>query len=317
VLIYISAYRSMEQPKLGMYILVSSMLVNTFLNWVFIFGNLGAPAMGVAGAALATLLARIVEVCIMVVHAIRSRTFRIRSGSLLCPGRPMARRFLIYGFPVVLNETMWGLGTSVYTTIMGHMEGSTEILAGYTIAGNVDKICMVICMGLGATAAIIIGREIGAGRPEKVQEIGLALITLATGFGFIVGTLLFLFAKTIAPAYVFPLFKLSAGAASVATMMMVVQAFMRPLRDFNSVVIVGVLRGGGDVKAATFIDTLPLWLAAIPATVICGLVLKLEILWVYLAMTIEQLVKLLLGLWRMRGGKWIRDITSTRLERGG
>jgi len=309
VLVYISVYRSMEQPKLGMYILVASMLTNTFLNWVFIFGNLGAPALGVEGAALATLIARILEFAIMVGHALTNRSFALRPGLLLRPGGAMARRFLIFGFPVILNETMWGMGTSAYTTVMGHMEGSTEILAAYTIAGNVEKICMVVSFGISATAAIIIGREIGAGRSDKVQEIALVLITLTAGFGVVIGAGLFLFARLAAPVLIFPLFKLSASAAAIATMMMTVRAVIFPLHDFNGVVIVGVLRGGGDVKAATLIDILPLWLVAIPLTALCGLVLKLDILWVYLVMCLEQLVKLVLGLWRMKSGKWIRDIT--------
>ena len=308
-MMYVAAYRSMERPQLGLYILVSSMLVNTCLNWVFIFGNLGAPKMGVAGAALATLIARILELVIVTSHMILTRFFRVQPALLLRPGKEMALRFARYGSPVVCNETMWGLGTSVFPTIMGHMEGSTEILAAYTVAGNMDKICMVVSFGLAATAAIIIGREIGAGRPHVVQEVGMALNTLAALCGIVIGAGLILFAQVIAPAVVYPLFQMSARAGAIASMMMTVQGVIRPLRDFNSVTIVGVLRGGGDVKMATVIDISPLWLAAIPAAAVCGLVLRLDILWVYLAMTLENFVKCGLGLYRLRSGKWIRDLT--------
>lgn len=308
-MMYVAAYRSMERPQLGLYILVSSMLVNTCLNWVFIFGNLGAPKMGVAGAALATLIARVLELVIVTSHMILTRFFRVQPALLLRPGKEMALRFARYGSPVVCNETMWGLGTSVFPTIMGHMEGSTEILAAYTVAGNMDKICMVVSFGLGATAAIIIGREIGAGRPHVVQEVGMALNTLAAMCGIVIGAGLILFAQITAPAVVYPLFQMSARAGAIASMMMTVQGVIRPLRDFNSVTIVGVLRGGGDVKMATVIDISPLWLAAIPAAAVCGLVLRLDILWVYLAMTLENFVKCGLGLYRLRSGKWIRDLT--------
>ena len=308
-MMYVAAYRSMERPQLGLYILVSSMLVNTCLNWVFIFGNLGAPKMGVAGAALATLIARILELVIVTSHMILTRFFRVQPALLLRPGKEMALRFARYGSPVVCNETMWGLGTSVFPTIMGHMEGSTEILAAYTVAGNMDKICMVVSFGLGATAAIIIGREIGAGRPHVVQEVGMALNTLAAMCGIVIGAGLIFFAQITAPAVVYPLFQMSARAGAIASMMMTVQGVIRPLRDFNSVTIVGVLRGGGDVKMATVIDISPLWLAAIPAAAVCGLVLRLDILWVYLAMTLENFVKCGLGLYRLRSGKWIRDLT--------
>lgn len=310
-MMYVAAYRSMERPQLGMYVLVTSMLVNTFLNWVFIFGNLGAPALGVSGAALATLIARILELVIVAVHMAKTRFFRVRPGLLLRPGKEMVLRFLRYGSPVVCNETMWGLGTSVFPTIMGHMAGSTEILAAYTIAGNMDKICMVVSFGLAATAAVIIGREVGAGRLQEVKRVGMALSTLAALCGLGIGVLLFLFTRLAAPVWVYPLFKLSARAAAIASMMMTVQALTRALHDFNSVTIVGVLRGGGDVKMATIIDIAPLWLAAIPVALVCGLVLKTDILWVYLAMSLEQVVKVFLGTWRMRSGAWARDLTRT------
>ena len=190
------------------------------------------------------------------------------------------------------------------------MEGSTEILAAYTVAGNMDKICMVVSFGLAATAAIIIGREIGAGRPQTVQQVGMALNTLAALCGLAIGGTLIFFARVAAPAVVYPLFQMSARAGAIASMMMTVQAVVRPLKDFNSVTIVGVLRGGGDVKMATLIDIGPLWLATIPAAALCGLVLRLDIVWVYWAMTLENFVKCVLGLWRLRSGKWIRDLTQ-------
>ena len=128
-MMYVTAYRSMERPQLGLYILMVSMTLNTFLNWVFIFGNLGAPALGVRGAALATLIARSAELVIVVVHLLTTKFFRVQPALVLLPGLDMVKRFVRYGGPVVCNETLWGLGTSMFATVMGHMEGSTEILA--------------------------------------------------------------------------------------------------------------------------------------------------------------------------------------------
>ena len=247
----------------------------------------------------------------MILHMKFNRSFRVKLGLLLRPGKEMALRFARYGSPVVCNETMWGLGSSVFPTIMGHMAGSTEILAAYTIAGNMDKIGMVVSFGLAATASIIIGREVGAGRSQKVQEVGMALNTLAVLCGLVISGLLFVFAVWIAPATVYPLFQLSARAGAIATVMMMIQALVRPLRDFNSVTIVGVLRGGGDVRAATLIDISPLWLVAIPLAALCGLVLKTDIIWVYVAMSLEHIVKCGVGFLRLRSGRWIRDLTAS------
>lgn len=122
------------------------------------------------------------------------------------------------------------------------------------------------------------------------------------------GTLL-AFVLFAAPLWVYPLFKLSHGAAAVASMMMTMMALAMPLKDFNTVNIVGVLRGGGDVKAATLIDTGPLWLVAIPYAALCGLVVKTTVFWVYLAFPLEQAVKFFVGIRRLRSGKWVRDLT--------
>ena len=309
-MMYIAAYRSMEKPQLGMYILMASMSLNTFLNWVFIFGNLGVAPMGVRGAALATLVARIFEVCIVVIHIAVTKFFRLDLAKLFRPGGDMLRRFFIYGCPVVLNETMWGLGTSVMPTIMGHMANSTEILAAYTITSNVELVVNVFGFGIAATGAVIIGREIGAGRVNQIFPTGLTLSTLGALVGAALGVPLFIFARWVAPAVVFPLFHMSAGASAIATMMITVQALQMPLRDFNCVNIVGVLRGGGDVKVASLIDVCPLWVCAIPYSAVCGLVLGLSINWVYLGYVIENVVKLCLGVWRLRSGKWIRDLTT-------
>ena len=310
-MMYVAAYRSMERPQLGPYILEASMATNTVLNWVLIFGKLGAPAMGVRGAATATLIARLLEVTIVILHMMKNRFFRVHLHLLLRPGLDMTRRFLKYGGLVVCNETMWGIGTSVFPTIMGHMAGSTEILAAYTIAGNVEKITMVVAFGLASTASIIIGREVGAGRADRILDVGKSLNTLAVMSGLTLGALLMLFVRLAAPAWVYPLFKLSPGAASVATMMMTVMALSMPLKDFNTVNIVGVLRGGGDVKAATLIDISPLWGVAIPYAALCGLVLKTTVLWVYLAFPLEQAVKFFIGIHRLRSGRWVRDLTRS------
>ena len=205
---------------------------------------------------------------------------------------------------------MWGLGTSVMPTIMGHMANSTEILAAYTITSNVELVVNVFGFGIAATGAVIIGREIGAGRVNQIFPTGLTLSTLGALAGAALGVPLFIFARWVAPAVVFPLFHMSAGASAIATMMITVQALQMPLRDFNCVNIVGVLRGGGDVKVASLIDVCPLWVCAIPYSAVCGLVLGLSINWVYLGYVIENVVKLCLGVWRLRSGKWIRDLTT-------
>ena len=142
-----------------------------------------------------------------------------------------------------------------------------------------------------------------------MQEVGKALNTLAALCGVVMGGVLVLFVFFAAPVVVYPLFKLSPGAQAAATMMLIVHACIMPLKDFNTTNIVGVLRGGGDVAVATLIDLIPLWVVAIPLAFVSGIVLELSVLWVYLSLSMEQLTKAAVGVWRLRTGCWVRDLT--------
>ena len=309
VQVYNGVHRAMGDPKRGLYILGASMACNTFLNWVFIFGNLGAPRLGVEGAALATLLARVLSFAIAAVWALRDESFRVPPALLLRPGGEMVRRFVRFATPVMCNETFWGLGTSLFPTIMGHMDGSEEILAAYAIAGNITNLCTVGVFAIAGTAAILVGQEIGSGNADKVWSLGGLLDALAFLFGLAAGAvflaLLYLF---IVPV-LYPLFQLTPSAGEICTMMLTLVFLFLPLRSFDTTNIVGVLRGGGDVRAATIIDLLPLWVVSLPIAALSGLVLQAGILWVYLGMMSENAVKSFVGFWRFRSGRWIRDVT--------
>ena len=313
VQVYNGVHRAMGNPTRGLYILGVSMACNTFLNWVFIFGNLGAPRLGVEGAALATLLARILSCAIAVVWAVRDKGFRLDPSLLFHPGPEMIRRFIRFSTPVMCNETFWGLGTSIFPTIMGHMEGSEEILAAYAIAGNITNLCTVGVFAIAGTAAILVGQEIGSGNAGRVYSLGALLNTLAFLFGAAIGALflglLYLFVSPV----LYPLFKLTPPAGDICTLMLTMVFLMMPLRSLECTNIVGVLRGGGDVKMATLIDLTPLWAVALPIAAVSGLVLKAGIFWVYLGMMSENVVKAVLGLWRFKSGKWIRDVTVAEL----
>ena len=310
--VYAAAHRSMANPKPGLYTFVIAMLLNTFLNWVFIFGKLGAPAMGVEGAALATLIARISELAMTIFHIAVNKKFRVKPALVFRPGIDMVRRYLIYSVPVVLNETLYGLGSSLYPTIMGHMVGSQAILAAYGVSGTIERMCTVAVFGLSGATSIIIGREIGAGGSrQKVIDMGKCMDTLAVLVGaFFSVILIFVTYHFFAPV-LYPLFGLSDEATSIATMMLVVTFSILALRSFNTTNVVGVIRGGGDVKTASLIDLLPMWAVAIPASALAGLVFKQSIFVVYLCMTLENSIKFLLGVIRLRSGAWVRDVTLT------
>ncbi len=309
--IYAGIQRSTEYPKFGMLLFGVSMCVNTFLNFVLIFGHFGAPAMGITGAAVATLTSRVVEFVIAAVFALSSRRLPLRWSCILRPGRAIVRSFLTYSTPVVCNEAMWSIGTSMLTVIMGHMANSQDMLAAYALVGNIDKLSTVVCFGLAGSAAVIVGKEIGQGHSrERVYEVSWTLLLVSMLVGGAVMALLLVLLPTFFRPVLFPLFQLAPGAAEAATYLAVVYAVFMPMRAFDITNITGVLRAGGDARVASLIDIGPLWLAAIPLMALTGLVLDAPTWVVCIAMQAENLLKCPIGLIRFHSRKWINDVTQ-------
>jgi len=309
--IYVGAHRSVENPKLGATVFGISMLLNTVLNYVLIFGKFGAPALGIVGAAVATLTARVVEFLITLVCALRSRLLPLTPAVLLRPGLAALREFVRYSTPVICNETLWGAGSSMFSVIMGHMANSTDMVAAYTIVGYIDKLSMVVLFGLAGAAAVTIGKATGAGEEKNsIFEMGKALLAIALLVGALVGAFLLVLLPLLLRPVVFPLFQLSAEGVSIASTMLIVTAVLFPLRSFDVTNVVGILRGGGDVAVAMVIDILPLWGVAVPAMAIAALVLRLDVIWICLAYQTETMVKCPTGLIRLYSKKWIKPIIN-------
>ena len=207
--VYIGMQRSTENPAMGMIVFGISMLTNTGLNYILIFGKFGAPALGITGAAIATLTSRVLEFVIVAVYAPRYRRVPLMLRLLLRPGGAMARSFLKYATPVLVNEVLWGLGVSVMTAVMGHMAISTDMLAAHAIMGNIDKFSTVACFGIAGATAVIVGKRIGegAGR-EEVYSLGCCLLTVSFGVGLVVSVCLAVLLPTVFIPYLYPLFHL-------------------------------------------------------------------------------------------------------------
>ena len=322
--IYIGMQRSIENPRFGMIVFAISMLCNTLGNYVLIFGKLGLPALGITGAAVATLLSRVVEFVVAFSYAFRCRTMPLMKHAILRPGMDMLRKFLRYSAPVLINETLWGTGFSMITVIMGHMANSGDLIAAYTLAGNIDKLMTSGVFGIAAAVSVIVGKEIGTGNLKGVYNIGRALCFTAFAFGIVLGLAEYTMFVTLMRPFVMPLFSLSAvakrlcsvmlmhmegEACDIAMYMMGILMLVQPVSSVSLTNIVGVLRGGGDVNASLVIDNFPLWCGTLPMMCLLGLVLKVPNEVFCLCLMIEYIIKSPLGLYRLHSGKWIHDIT--------
>lgn len=311
--VYIAVQRSMENPGLGAILLTVSGALNILLNYMFIFGKWGAPAMGCAGAAVATLLSRVLEVLVVTGCFFRSKRLPVKPGLMLRPGRIIAGDFIKYSLPVVLNEGMWSLAMSLYSIIMGHMPNSTPILAAYTIAGNIDRMAAVALFAAGNATAVIIGRDIGCGDTKEIYGKGVALNFVCFVTGIISMGILLTIRATLLDGFIFPLMDISAEAGELAKMMLTFIAVVMPLRSLNLCNIVGVFRGGGDVRFGLICDIGPLYCVCLPAAALCGLVFGLGITAVYVCICLDDFCKVFLCLPRLRSGKWINSVTRETL----
>ena len=308
--LYTSVQRHVENASFGMKLFGFSTVLNTFLNYLLIFGKFGCPALGVAGAAWATLLARIAECLICVVCAFRSRNVPLELLHFLRPGWGMARRFVKYASPVIVNETLWGLGTSMATVILGYTANSVEMLAANAVMGNLNRLFLVTCFGLGAATGVLVGKAVGEGqRHEAIMDLSQVLLRFATLVGAAIAVVTVLLIPIFFRPVVFPMFKLYGESAAIATAMAVVNFGTIPVQAYAISAITGVLRCGGDVFWSTVLDIAPQWLIGLPLMAFFALILGGNIWLIALSMQMENLIKTPLSLLRVRSGKWIRDVT--------
>ena len=313
--IYVSAQRSVENSSFGMKLFGMSTILNTGMNYLLIFGKCGFPMLGVEGAAIATLLSRVAEFVVCLICALRSRVIPLDWKALARPGGEMLRRFVKYSSPVLVNELFWGLGNSLLTVILGHTVISVEFLAANAVMGNLNRLFLVVCFGLGAATAVMIGKAIGEGRSHReVMDLSRTLLvfTLLVGTGLAAVSLALV--PTVFVPVVFPLFKLAGQSAAIAAALAVTSFVMIPLHAYSISAVTGVLRAGGDVAWSAALDIAPQWLVALPLTALFALVFKSNYWLVAAAIQAESLLKVPLCALRIRTGKWIHDVTLPQGE---
>ena len=276
--------------------------INICLNYVLIFGKFGAPAMGVAGAACATLVARCIELTLILGYVYGKRL------SLACGLKGMFGwskafifRFIETSAPVIANEFMWGLGTTMYSLAYGRM--SDDAVAAITIATTIQDIAVVLFQGLSAATAVILGNELGAGKLKRAEKYATQffilqfLVTVAADILLVLGRWKIIGIYSITPQV----------AQDVSRCLLVFAAYM-PAKMFNYVNVVGVLRSGGDTKMCLFLDTSGVWFIGVPLAFLGALVWHLPIYGVYALVLSEEIYKMILGYIRYRQKKWLKNL---------
>ena len=296
-----TALRCTGIAKPSMFASLIGVVTNAFLNWVFIFGNLGAPTMGVAGAALATSIARLVEMIIVLIYAYQPEsTARASLKELLSFNLNLVKIYFKTSYSVIINELIWALGMTAYSIIYARI-GIREI-ASMQIATTVNNMFMVLCIGLASSASIMIGNKIGEGKNDTAIEYAKKLGVLAPIIGVVMGLALWVTSPMIMGA-----FKIADDTIRLTVIVLRTMAIFAPLRFFNILMIVGVFRGGGDTTYSMLVQIGTVWFFAIPAGFIATY-FNLSLPIVYFIICMEEMVKIGFEWSRLRSDKWIRSV---------
>lgn len=277
---------------------------NILFNYVLIFGHMGFPALGVIGAAIATNIARAVEMVLIVFYIYYKKgVLAAKIDELLDLSVAFTKKVVKSINPVVVNELCWGSGVIVYSIVYGNL--GTEAMASVQISNTIQNIFMVILFGIANAACVMIGNRVGEEDIEGSKEYSKILIKLSLIISIIIAFALALSSKKILSYY-----NISKYVYDSTLIMLMITAVIFPARFINVLLIIGILRGGGDIKYALRIELLTMWIVGVPMSIIGAYILKLPVYYVFALVTLEEITKCVFSIKRYRSGKWIRNIVS-------
>ncbi len=303
------AERSTGHVRLPMAATAVSVGINALCNMLLIFGlsiqgTAVIPAMGVRGAALATVISRFVE-CSILVGAPVFRRYEIigKFHDYILTNPRFLVKYAAICLPVLVNETLWGFGISMQNSIFAHI--GTDVVAAFHIRGTIDNLVWVFCIGTGNAAAIIIGRKIGEAQYDEARSFArrMCVFMALCGAGL---ALLVVPLSMLLPLF----FHVSPQILQMAARMLYLTALFYPFCAFNMCMIVGVCRSGGDTLCATLMDVGCMWLVSLPAGAVAAQWLHAPYWAVYLCIGSENILKAAAGLLRLRSGRWLHNVTE-------
>jgi putative MATE family efflux protein len=275
-------------------------ILNIALNAVFIFGLSGFPKMGIKGAALATVLATVVQFLWSVGYVlcrIRAVKFSLRS----CE-KKLFGRFWQKTVPLLINNLAWGIGFSMYSVIMGHL--GTDAVAANGIANISKNLVVCFCLGLGNAGSIIVGNRLGADRLQEAKEAGGTLTRTAIIAGIVSGLVLI----ALSP-FITKMVDLTPTARGYLQKMLLISSYYIAGKSVNCMTIGGIFAAGGDSKFGMLCDSVTLWCIIVPLGCICAFILKLPVMVVYFVLNLDEIIKLPVVYKHYKKYKWIKNLT--------
>lgn len=304
--LYLCILKNTGQAGKSMAVSSATVVLNVLFNAVLIFGAPGIPALGITGAALATVLANAAGLIWCVCESLREDGIRpdISRLGIQIRSRELEKRFWRYTAPVLANELVWGGGFAMYTVIMGRL--GTDAVAANSIANIAKNLVICFCLGLGGGGSILVGNELGAGHPDRARAYGAALCRLSALGGAATGA----FLLAVSPA-ILHVSSLSARAQGYLGCMLAVSSVYLIGKSINSMTIGGIFCAGEDSKFGLICDAVTLWCVIIPAGMAAAFVYNAPVPVIYALLSMDEIIKLPVVYWHYKKYKWIRNITGS------
>ncbi len=295
--------RSIGTVNISVVVYLTSLVVNTTLNYMLIFGNFGAPRLEIRGGAIATCVARVSEFLIAVGYILwKEKKIRFSLRDLLPNNRPLYGKYVSISIPVIGNELMWGLGVSMVAVVIGRM--GTNFVAANSIYSVLNQLVSVIIFGVGNAALTIVGNTIGSGDIERAKQRSITLFALSILLGIFSAVVTLL----LSPVFV-SMYELSAETIAIALAINRVGALIVFFQAIAMVGMVGVLRAGGDAKFVLVCEVIFLWGVAVPLGFFTGLWLGWPAPAVFLVLKCDEILKTVVSSVRICRFRWLRDVT--------
>lgn len=301
------ALRSIEVVRISVIVSSASLVINGMGNYILIFGKFGAPALGVRGAAIATVIARMCECVIVGAYLIFfDKKLQLKLRHILGFDRALFADYLRYASPVIISEVIWSTGIATHAMILGRL--GEDAVAASAICSVVQQFGTVFVFGVANACGVVIGKTVGSGNYELAHRYAKTMQVCFVGIGIVCGLVMFFIKDPIISIY-----NLTEGTRALTRDFLIVNSFIVASMAFTAPSMVGILRGGGDARFVMLLDLIFVWGITIPFGALAGFVLGFPLPLVYLCLKIDEPIKAIVACVRLRGTKWMRNVTRSEI----
>lgn len=301
--VLLASLRSVETVKIAFYVSISTLVINCCINYVLIYGKFGAPRMGAKGAAIGTLCARAVELCIVGLYVLfKEKKLRFTLRGFFAWDKSFAADYVRVSLPIIAVALMWGLSTSMQTVILGHMKASA--IAANSVASTLFMLLKVMAVGASAAAAIVIGKTVGEGRMDKIKAYTRTLQILFLIVGLLMSVGLFLLKGPVLGFY-----KLSDETKSMADAFLLVLCVTGIGTAYQFPCLCGLIRGGGDTRFVMINDLISVWGIVLPLSFLAAFVFHWPPVAVVCCLNADQIFKCVVAAIKVNRYKWVKKLT--------